>query len=440
MSNKAGKGGLVPRLRFPEFREAGEWDHSPLSKYVSSLDAGVSVVSGDRPAKNNEVGILKTSAVTEGVLNPVENKIVLDKDELQRVKESVSKNSIIISRMNTPALVGANAYVAQSLDNIFLPDRLWAAKPRRNTSMRFIALILGSEKGRAALSKLATGTSGSMKNITKPAVLELEIAAPSFTEQQKIADCLASLDELITLEAQKLNTLKTHKKGLMQQLFPAEGETLPKLRFPKFRDAGGWEQRELGPLTTKVGSGITPTGGDKNYNTEGRTFVRSQNVGWGELILNDVAFIDEGTHQSFAGTEIQLSDVLLNITGASIGRSAVADARIAGGNVNQHVCIIRVRQGELHPVLLNQFLISEHGQKQIDSFQAGGNRQGLNFAQIRSFSIPLPPTENEQCRIADCLVSLDDLISAQAQKLAALKTHKKGLMQQLFPVLDEAPA
>lgn len=256
-------------------------------------------------------------------------------------------------------------------------------------------------------------------------------------EQQKIADCLASLDEVITLEAQKLATLKTHKKGLMQQLFPAEGETLPKLRFPEFRDEGEWEQFELGPLTTKVGSGITPTGGDKNYKTKGRIFVRSQNVGWGELLLRDVAFIDEETHSSFDSTEIKVFDVLLNITGASIGRSVVADSRVAGGNVNQHVCIIRVKQDDLNPALLNHFLISERGQKQIDSFQAGGNRQGLNFAQIRSFSIPLPPTENEQRRIADCLTSIDKLITAQSENIDTLKAHKKGLMQQLFPAVDE---
>ena len=158
------------------------------------------------------------------------------------------------------------------------------------------------------------------------------------------------------------------------------------------------------------------------------------------MILNDVVFIDEETHQSFDSTEIKVSDVLLNITGASIGRSAVADSRIAGGNVNQHVCIIRAKPDVLNPALLNHFLNSERGQKQIDSFQAGGNRQGLNFAQIRSFEIPLPPAEDEQRRISDCLASLDDLITAQTQKLAALKTHKKGLMQQLFPALDEVPA
>ena len=208
---------------------------------------------------------------------------------------------------------------------------------------------------------------------------------------------------------------------------------LPKLRFPEFRKAQGWTGVQLGSKTNKVGSGITPTGGDKNYKLSGRPFVRSQNIGWGVLLLGDVAFIDEETHNSFSSTQIEVFDVLLNITGASIGRSAVADARIKGGNVNQHVCIIRVKPEELSPCLLNQYLISHDGQKQIDSFQAGGNRQGLNFEQIRSFLIPLPAAFPEQQKIGECLSSVDELIAAQARKVDALKTHKKGLMQQLFP-------
>jgi len=217
----------------------------------------------------------------------------------------------------------------------------------------------------------------------------------------------------------------------------AEEETQPRLRFPEFQNSGEWADSELGPKTNKVGSGITPIGGDKNYKRFGRPFVRSQNVGWGVLLLGEVAFIDEETHASFESTEIRVRDVLLNITGASIGRSAVADDRIAGGNVNQHVCIIRTKPDEVNPLFLNQFLISQRGQKQIDSFQAGGNRQGLNFAQIRSFAVPLPPTPAEQQCIASCLSSLDARITAETQKHDALKTHKRGLMQQLFPPSEE---
>ncbi len=208
---------------------------------------------------------------------------------------------------------------------------------------------------------------------------------------------------------------------------------VPKLRFPEFRGAAGWAGEKLGSKTKKVGSGITPTGGEKNYKQSGRPFVRSQNIGWGELLLEDVAFIDEETHSSFSSTQIEVFDVLLNITGASIGRCVVADARIEGGNVNQHVCIVRVKPDELNPFFLNQYLISHDGQKQIDSFQAGGNRQGLNFEQIRSFLIPLPTQSAEQQKIAESLSSVDELMAAQARKVDALKTHKKGLMQQLFP-------
>ena len=273
--------------------------------------------------------------------------------------------------------------------------------------------------------------------LTRGDILDLVIPLPSPEEQQKIADCLTSLDELIAAQGRKVEGLQAHKKGLMQQLFPREGETLPRLRFPEFRSAPEWEERELGTMTNRVGSGITPLGGEKNYKSTGRPFIRSQNVGWGELLLDDVAFIDDETHSTFDSTAIFESDVLLNITGASIGRSAIADARIVGGNVNQHVCIIRLKPGELNPILLNQFLISERGQKQIDSFQAGGNRQGLNFGQIRSFSIPIPPIEMEQQRIADCLSTLDAQIAAENNKFAALKTHKRGLMQQLFPSPEE---
>lgn len=287
---------------------------------------------------------------------------------------------------------------------------------------------------------VANAAGSGVQNLNADIIKSLPICCPELPEQQKIADCLRSLDALIAAQARKVDALKTHKEGLMHELFPREGETQPRLRFIEFHDAEEWGAGELGAKTSKIGSGITPAGGDTNYRQSGRPFVRSQNVGWGELLLEDVAFIDEETHSSFSATEIRALDVLLNITGASIGRSAVADERIVGGNVNQHVCIIRVKPTELDPLYINQYLISPMGQKQIYSFQAGGNRQGLNFAQIRSFSIPRPPTVAEQKRIADCLTSFDDIITAQSQGFEALKTHKRGLLQQLFPSAEALEA
>ena len=117
----------------------------------------------------------------------------------------------------------------------------------------------------------------------------------------------------------------------------------------------------LGDVAQKVGSGITPTGGERVYRSDGRPFVRSQNVGWGELKLDDIAFISDETHATFPATELRAGDVLLNITGASIGRCAVADGRLAGGNVNQHVCIIRTIPSALEPRYLSYYLLSEAG-------------------------------------------------------------------------------
>lgn len=192
-----------------------------------------------------------------------------------------------------------------------------------------------------------------------------------------------------------------------------------------------WSLNKLGSLSIKIGSGITPSGGEKKYKEKGRVFLRSQNVGWGELLLDDVAYIDDDTHLTFKSTEIVNEDVLLNITGASIGRSAIADERVVQGNVNQHVCIIRTHKNEIKPHYLNAFLLSTIGQKLIDSFQAGGNRQGLNFEQIRSFPIPLPKLP-EQIAISNLLSTWDKSIQTLTKLITQKQLRKKWLMQQLL--------
>ena len=205
---------------------------------------------------------------------------------------------------------------------------------------------------------------------------------------------------------------------------------VPNLRFPEF--TGEWKKCIIGELTTKVGSGVTPRGGEAVYKSEGHPFVRSQNVGLGHLILDDIAYIDEDTHQRQKNTELQLDDVLLNITGASIGRSALVNQQIVGGNVNQHVCIIRANK-KLIPSFLCNFLLSQYGQKQIESFQAGGNRQGLNFEQIKSIKIGLPSVE-EQKKIADLLLLIEQRIITQNKIIEKYES----LIQAICNTLIEA--
>lgn len=421
--------GVVPRLRFPEFRDAGEWE-------VKRMDDFATIVRGGSPRPIDEYVTNDTNGLNWLKIGDIdkESKFVTNTQE-KVIPAALTKTRVV----NPGDLILSNSmsfgrpYILEIQTCI---HDGWIAVSEINKSLDrdYLYYLMMTSDSQTYFSDNAAGSG--VQNLNADIIKLLPVSYPPKKEQQKIADCLSSIDDLITAQTQKLNTLKTHKKGLMQHLFPAEGETLPKLRFPEFQDAGEWEENLLDSKVIKVGSGITPRGGDKNYKNNGRPFVRSQNVGWGELLLDDVAYIDEQTHATFPSTEIENGDVLLNITGASIGRCAVADYRIKNGNVNQHVCIIRLKTAELTPQFLNQYLLSQYGQKQIDSFQAGGNRQGLNFAQVRSFVIPHPYRE-EQIKVAQFLSSIDDLITAQTQKLATLKTHKKALMQQLFPAMEE---
>ena len=189
----------------------------------------------------------------------------------------------------------------------------------------------------------------------------------------------------------------------------------------------GWELNNLGRLATKIGSGVTPKGGSNAYKLSGIPLIRSQNVLWGSLDLSDVAYIDEDQHKKMKGSIVYKNDVLLNITGASIGRSAVSHLNEA--NVNQHVCIIR--SDALEPEYLKSFLLSFYGQKQIEQFQAGGNRQGLNFEQIKSFKLPVPPLPEQQ-KIALILSTWDKAITTTEKLIETSKQQKKALMQHLL--------
>ena len=192
-----------------------------------------------------------------------------------------------------------------------------------------------------------------------------------------------------------------------------------------------WEVKDIRNLATKVGSGITPTGGANVYVNEGIPFIRSQNVGWGILLLDDIAYIDKETHESFINTELKHGDVLLNITGASIGRSSIVNESIVGGNVNQHVAIIRPESSILDSVFLNQSILYENIQTQILNYQSGGNRQGLNFEQIKNLQIPLPPLP-EQEAIASALSDADAWIENLEQLIAKKRLIKQGAMQTLL--------
>ena len=226
------------------------WLQAKVGDLLSGMDAGVSVNSKERPATSNELGVLKTSCVTNGSFNPSKSKLVDDPDEISRLKEPVSANTIIMSRMNTPDLVGASGYVESDYPNLFLPDRLWALKAKKNKAdCRWLYIVLASSPTRFRISNLATGTSGSMKNITKSDVRSLPILLPPLDEQRKIAKIWGTWDQAIeTVEALIANS-QAQKKVMMQQLLTG------KRRLPGF--SGEWRNVVLAELGEfKKGKGI----------------------------------------------------------------------------------------------------------------------------------------------------------------------------------------
>ena len=202
----------------------------------------------------------------------------------------------------------------------------------------------------------------------------------------------------------------------------------PSIRFPEF--TGEWEKCKLGTLATKVGSGSTPKGGDAVYTSIGHYFVRSQNVGMGFLMLDNIAHINDDIHQKHKATEIYENDVLLNITGASIGRTAVATKELEGGNVNQHVCIIRTNS-KVNPKFLCDYIQTQRIQNHIKSLQTGGSREGLNFEQIRSFPISLPSI-NEQNKLTCLLDKINERIATQVRLIEDLKKLRCAIVEKLY--------
>jgi len=207
-----------------------------------------------------------------------------------------------------------------------------------------------------------------------------------------------------------------------------QARSVPKLRFPEFKEA--WNNKKLGEISLKINSGKTPLGGESVYTNQGVLFIRSQNVIDNELNLDNSTFISEEINNTMRNSIVKPKDILLNITGASLGRSCVVPNKIKSGNVNQHVCIIRIDNFN-EPYFIQPILSSQKLQNIFSSIQTGSGREGLNFESIKKIHLNLP-TLPEQQKIAAFLTSVDERIAQLTKKKALLEQYKKGVMQKIF--------
>ena len=269
------------------------------------------------------------------------------------------------------------------------------------------------------------------------------VAPHSITEQQAIADYLdkkcSEIDSLIDLQEQMIEELKAYKQSVITEAV-TKGIRNEELGVRNYKDSGiewigdvpeEWEVCKLKYFTLKIGSGSTPTGGSEVYVNDGVKFLRSQNVYFEGLLLDDVVYISDEIDENMKGTRVLEGDVLLNITGGSIGRCFYVDSTLGRANVNQHVSIIRPYNSNTK--YIKYYLQSYLGQYQVKQLQTGGNREGLSAAAIKDFRFINCPLAEQQA-IADYLDrkcgEIDELITIKQQKIESLKEYKKSVIYE----------
>jgi len=300
-------------------------------------------------------------------------------------------------------------------------DTLFYAIPKAENYLDFVYCIF------QRIDWKQKDESTGVPSLSKVAINGVYVFSTNTPEQIQIGKYFRELDSLIGLHQRKHDKLVTLKKAMLQKMFPQPGTTTPEIRFKGFE--GNWEPCELDEITTKIGSGKTPRGGKTGYLTSGIPLIRSQNIFSDSVNFEGIAFISDETDEEMSNSRVLQNDVLLNITGASIGRSAVYRSG-KRANVNQHVCIIRASDNH-HSDFIQLNLASTRGQTAIDNSQAGGAREGLNFQQIGKFVFQYP-SHTEQQKIGTYFRTLDTLISKHATQLQKLQQIKSACLEKMF--------
>jgi type I restriction enzyme S subunit len=421
----------LPKLRFPEFWDAGEWEEKKLGEIAAlitektgnkkytlmSINAGVGLVSQIEKFGREIAG------------NSYKNYFVIRENDFAYNKSATKDYPegfiAMHSSMELAAVPNSIFTCFRTQENKVYPQYL---------NYLFLCNLHG--KWLKQFISVGARAHGSL-NIDNKYLLLLPIPLPkgesSLSEQQKIADCLSSIDDRITLETKKLDTLKAHKKGLMQQLFPAEGETLPKLRFPEFQDSGEWEIKEFSKyIVLYRGSSPRPI----------QSYLSSDKSG-----VNWIKIGDTKSAKNFVISQVEekiTPDGAKKSRRVNVGELILANSMSYGktyqiaidGYIYDGWFVLRDYEKYFDKQFLLQLLNSEYMQNQYERFSAGGIVQNISSDIV--YKTVLPHTSlKEQQKIADCLSSIDEAIAAQSQAIDLLKLHKKGLMQQLFPSVEE---
>ncbi|MFY0663484.1 MAG: restriction endonuclease subunit S [Natronospirillum sp.] len=413
---------LVPRLRFPEFREEGAWDVCNLGD-ISTVVRGGSPrpIDGFITKDNSGLNWLKIGDVNKDAKYVTKTQEKVRAEALSKTREVHPGDLILSNSMSfgRPYLMKIKSCIHDG----------WIAitEIEESVEREYLYYLIFSSASQSYFLDNAAGSG--VLNLNAEIIKSLPISYPAQTEQQKIADCLSSLDALITAQAEKIDALKIHKKGLMQQLFPREGETVPRLRFPEFRDSGEWKRLPLGEIVGFM-SGGTPSKDRADYWGGDIPWVSAASMHEISIDRSDrnitQSAVDDGARIIPKGT------LLILVRGSMLHKRIPIGITACKVAFNQDVKALRMKSDISEEFLLH-LLISNEARLLCAVSGTGIGAGKLDTNELEGFLICVPDMKGEQQRIASCLSSLDALITAHSDKLGALKIHKKGLMQQLFP-------
>ncbi|MFA6138182.1 MAG: restriction endonuclease subunit S [Sulfurimonas sp.] len=385
-------GSNIPKLRFPEFENDGEWREKPLNELLTIGNG-----KDYKHLSNGKIPVYGTGGYMLSV-----NDYLYDGE------------SVCIGRKGT---IDKPMFLTGKFWTV---DTLFYTHSFKHCIPKYIFYNFGT------INWYDYNEAGGVPSLSKTTINKINIPVPpkdDVKEQQKIADCLSSIDNLITASTKKVEALKEHKKGLMQQLFPSEGKSVPKLRFPEFKNAPKWEEKTLGDVG-KV-SMCKRIMKDETAETGKIPFYKIGTFGKkADAYIDIELYEDYRKKYSFP----KKGDILISASG-TIGRLVVYDGLPA---YFQDSNIVWIDNNE--ELVINSFLLFFYETVKwttSDTTIARLYNDNLRSVQILKPSIP------EQQKIADCLSSIDELITASTKKVETLREHKKGLMQQLFPSAKE---
>jgi type I restriction enzyme S subunit len=418
------KPALLPKLRFPEFRGAGAWKDTPIDSILEVRD--------ERRVPTAETPLFSLT-IESGITEKTDryNREFLVRDAGNKKYKLVAPNDIVYNPSNLRW--GAINYSRLSHPVVVSP--IYEVLSLGDDSEHFLEFIACSVMRDEQIKRFITKGQGTL--VERIAVKIEDFVStrlpvpPSSAEQQKIAECLSSVDELMAAQARKVDALKTHKIGLMQQLFPREGETQPRLRFPEFQNAGEWERVRLDEISRVIrGSSPRPQGDPRFFGGPVPRLMVQDVTRDGKWVTPRIdSLTEEGATMSRPCPAGTLTIVCSGVVG--IVSFLAVDACIHDG----FLALVDIDESRADKDFLFHTLSTLRNEFERGATH-GGVFTNLTTQGIKEFVINCPGIPEQQ-RIATCLSSLDALITAETQKHEALKTHKKGLMQQLFPSPEE---